>query len=78
MFARFYTSFFYVMSTLALLAVAMPNNPTVTVTVTAAAPTTTTVGQCDTGSIQCCNSVISASTTFLRIVTRHADETRTS
>ncbi|KAF7800307.1 hypothetical protein EIP86_011556 [Pleurotus ostreatoroseus] len=58
MFGRFDMSLFYIMSILTLLAVAMPNNPTVTVTVTAAAPTVTTVSECNTGSISCCNSVV--------------------
>ncbi|KAF7800301.1 hypothetical protein EIP86_011550 [Pleurotus ostreatoroseus] len=60
MFARFYTSFFYVVSTLALLAVATPwgVTSTVTKTVTAPAPTVTAVSQCNTGSISCCNQVI--------------------
>ncbi|KAJ3525020.1 hypothetical protein NM688_g8466 [Phlebia brevispora] len=51
---------------LALLAVATPNpvekrNNPVTTTVTVVAPTATTVSQCNTGSIQCCESVQSAS-----------------
>ncbi|THG94808.1 hypothetical protein EW026_g6734 [Hermanssonia centrifuga] len=34
--------------------------PTETVTVTAPASTETTVSQCNTGSIQCCNQVVSS------------------
>ncbi|PSR72528.1 hypothetical protein PHLCEN_2v11598 [Hermanssonia centrifuga] len=37
--------------------------PTKTVTVTAPAATVTTVSQCNTGSIQCCNQVISSTST---------------
>ncbi|GBE83670.1 fungal hydrophobin-domain-containing protein [Sparassis latifolia] len=58
---------FVVASSLALLAVATPwgvptetATSTVTLTVTAPAPTVTTVSQCNTGSIQCCQSVESA------------------
>ncbi|KAJ3524591.1 hypothetical protein NM688_g8534 [Phlebia brevispora] len=63
MFARLYASFFYVLCTLSLLAVATPwgVTPTVTVTVTAPAPTVTTVSQCNTGSISCCDQVLDSS-----------------
>jgi len=45
---RMYSKLFTV-SSLAILAAALPNNPTVTVTVTAPAPTQTVVSQCNTG-----------------------------
>ena len=53
--------------TLPLLAAAnpAPNNPTVTVTVTAAAPTVTTVSQCNTGSIECCDQTLAVSLILL-------------
>ncbi|KAJ3542002.1 hypothetical protein NM688_g6019 [Phlebia brevispora] len=60
MFARIYASFFCAMFTLSLLAVATPwaVTPTVTVTLTAPAPTATTISQCNTGDIQCCDQVL--------------------
>ncbi|KAJ3536093.1 hypothetical protein NM688_g6881 [Phlebia brevispora] len=64
MFARVYNTIIYLVFSLSLLAAAMPNNPppvTTTITVTAPAPTVTTVSQCNTGSIQCCQQVESAS-----------------
>ncbi len=64
MFARL-----YILSTFALLAVATPwgEPPPVTVTVTSTAPasTVTTVSQCNTGSISCCNTVAQASFIYL-------------
>ena len=64
MFARVYATILYVFFSVSLLAVATPwgvpttTTPTVTVTVTAPAPTVTTVSQCNTGSIQCCDQVL--------------------
>ncbi|KAH9950780.1 hydrophobin-domain-containing protein [Amylocystis lapponica] len=65
MFAPIYTIF--VVFYLALFAVAMPGGspksspaPTKTVTVTSPAPTSTSAGQCNTGSIQCCQSTEAA------------------
>jgi Fungal hydrophobin len=51
-----------ILSTVATFAVASPwgGNPTQTVTVTAN-PTATTVSQCNTGDIQCCDSTTAAS-----------------
>ncbi|KAF8510794.1 hypothetical protein JB92DRAFT_2938283 [Gautieria morchelliformis] len=46
-----------VVSTLAVLATAAPNKPTVTVTATAPGPTVTTISQCNTGGAKCCTSV---------------------
>ncbi|OCH85440.1 fungal hydrophobin [Obba rivulosa] len=67
MFARTYMFVAYILS-LTLLAVASPwgaptttSTPTVTVTVTAPGSTATAVSTCSTGSVQCCNSVQSAS-----------------
>lgn len=65
MFARVYAAFFYMFFALTLLAAATPLEvrggsppppPTKTITVTAPGPTVTG-GQCNTGPIQCCNSV---------------------
>ena len=61
MFARIYTAFLIALS-LSLLAVATPwGVPTVTVTETAPAPTVTTVSECNTGPIQCCDQVLDVS-----------------
>ncbi|CAL1710922.1 unnamed protein product [Somion occarium] len=61
MFARSTMTVFSVLL-LALLAVATNTPPptTTTVTVTAPAATVTAVNQCNTGSIQCCNQVVTA------------------
>lgn len=64
MFARPQATFVYFLLSLSVLAAAMPNNPppvTVTVTATAPAATVTTASECDTGEIQCCDSVESVS-----------------
>ncbi|KAF8905915.1 fungal hydrophobin-domain-containing protein [Mucidula mucida] len=68
MYARRAIAFFaYVFFTMTLLAAATPldargGQPTVTVTVTAPGTTSTIpAGSCNTGPIQCCNSVQSAS-----------------
>ncbi|KAJ3551983.1 hypothetical protein NM688_g4397 [Phlebia brevispora] len=70
MFARFNTSFLYVLCTLSILAVATPGGapPTVIFTVTAPAPTATTISQCNTGSIQCCNQVLDSSSEEANII----------
>ncbi|THG96686.1 hypothetical protein EW026_g5190 [Hermanssonia centrifuga] len=64
MLAHAYATFVYALLSLSVLAVATPWGapPPVTVTVTATAPavTETTVSQCNTGSIQCCNQVVEA------------------
>ena len=61
MLARAYKFLLLVLS-VCLLAAAAPNNePTKTITVTAPAPTVTTVSQCNTGSVQCCQQVESVS-----------------
>ncbi|KAJ3554972.1 hypothetical protein NM688_g2826 [Phlebia brevispora] len=63
--SRAYAVLAYVLFSLSFLAAAMPGGAppptTKTVTVTAPAPTVTTVSQCNTGPIQCCDQVESAS-----------------
>ncbi|THH00141.1 hypothetical protein EW026_g2333 [Hermanssonia centrifuga] len=76
MFSRTSATFLYVFFALTVLAVATPNpgnakrwgspttTPAVTTTVTVTAPATTSTiaaGDCNTGPIQCCDSVQSAS-----------------
>ncbi|EGO01041.1 hypothetical protein SERLA73DRAFT_105567 [Serpula lacrymans var. lacrymans S7.3] len=68
MFSRLSTVVFYVLFALTAFAAATPwatTTPpvTTTVTITATAPgtTITSVSQCNTGDLQCCNSVESAS-----------------
>ncbi|EGO01039.1 hypothetical protein SERLA73DRAFT_179079 [Serpula lacrymans var. lacrymans S7.3] len=62
MFSRLSTVFLYVLFTLtAFVAATSPVTTTVTVTATAPGSTVTTVSQCNTGDLQCCNSVESAS-----------------
>ncbi|KAI0764929.1 fungal hydrophobin-domain-containing protein [Fomes fomentarius] len=63
MFSRTITSVFCALS-LSILATAMPSangGPSTTVTVTAPASTPTSAGSCNTGPVQCCDSVQSAS-----------------
>lgn len=68
MFSRAATTFFYASVAFGLLAAATPNpgekrwgTPTKTVTVTQPNPVPTSVSQCSTGPVQCCNSVQSVS-----------------
>lgn len=74
MFSRISTTFFCAFFAFALLAAATPNpvvkrwevpttKPAVTktITVTAPASTVTSAGQCNTGSLQCCQSTQSVS-----------------
>lgn len=72
MFARAYTAL-YVLLSLSVLAAAKPWGAppptTTTVTVTAPAPTVTTVSQCNTGPIQCCQQVESVSCPGMLILT---------
>lgn len=73
MFAHGQAVILYFFLSLSILATAMPNNPTVTVTVTAPAATVTTVSQCNTGSIQCCNQVESVRGTSRPVLARHTN-----
>lgn len=68
---RFVLSFLYAVLGLSILAVATPwgittiTEPGKTVTVTTTAPgSTATVGNCNTGPIQCCNSMVEVSERF--------------
>ena len=83
MFARISTTFVLAAS-LSLLAVASPHphakrwdvsTSTVTVTVTSTAPgaTVTSSSECDTGALQCCNSVESVSASLFKLPTSERD-----
>lgn len=73
MYARSPLTLLYALFALSVLAVATPWNVptttdktvTVTATVTAPGSTTTTVSQCNTGSLQCCDSTVSVSQSYL-------------
>ena len=86
MFARIYAAFFYMLFALTLLAAATPlevrgGSPppvTKTITVTAPGPTVTSGGQCNTGPIQCCNSVQAVSYYRLSSIISKSDGIRFS
>ncbi|KAJ3551980.1 hypothetical protein NM688_g4398 [Phlebia brevispora] len=56
-----YASLLYAMCTLTLLAVATP--ATTTLTVTAPAPTVTTASQCESGDVECCDTLVEPTST---------------
>ncbi|KAF5350887.1 hypothetical protein D9758_010489 [Tetrapyrgos nigripes] len=72
MFARVHKLFFLALFGFALLAAATPTKPnppvTTTVTVTAPATTVTSVSQCNTGTINCCNSLERADSSVVGVL----------
>ena len=74
MFNRLSAVSLYVVFALALLAAATPAQPakrwdvTTTVTVTPPAPTQTSVSQCNTGSIHCCENTYESSSPLASLV----------
>ncbi|KAK7460572.1 hypothetical protein VKT23_009293 [Stygiomarasmius scandens] len=72
MFHRIHQLFFFALVAFAVFAAATPTEPkppTKTVTVTVAGPTqTVSAGQCNTGSINCCNSLERADSSVVGVL----------